>query len=286
MRRDPLPAETLDAADRAIINALQEGFPLSHHPFVEASAALGLSEEALIERIGRLRELGVITRFGPFFDAEAMGGAFCLCAMAVPRERFDEVVTLVNAHREVAHNYERSHHLNMWFVLAWQSRRSPSGAGSTDAGPRVHGPVQRVQPRDVPERPAQGVQVRPQRDRWGAGGAPEDDRRERSAAVQGDLVLPVELWAGGGRDGPGDGRPEGRDPDGDARPCGERGGSGRRVRDRARRELRPEASRGAVPPSSWSWRNRGSRPRGSGSSRGAPTLTGSATIRWCFPSGA
>lgn len=124
MRRDPLPAETLDAADRAIINALQEGFPLSHHPFVEASAALGLSEKALIERIGRLRELGVITRFGPFFDAEAMGGAFCLCAMAVPPERFDEVVTLVNAHREVAHNYERSHHLNMWFVLACEK---PSG---------------------------------------------------------------------------------------------------------------------------------------------------------------
>lgn len=118
MRRTPLPPDTLDAADRAIINALQEGFPLSHRPFAEAGAALGLSEDALIERLGRLRELGVITRFGPFFDAEAMGGAFCLCAMAVPRERFDEVVTLVNVHREVAHNYERSHHLNMWFVLA------------------------------------------------------------------------------------------------------------------------------------------------------------------------
>ena len=68
-----------------------------------------------------MRELGVITRFGPFFDAEAMGGAFCLCAMAVPQERFDEVVTMVNAHREVAHNYERSHHLNMWFVLATET---------------------------------------------------------------------------------------------------------------------------------------------------------------------
>lgn len=118
MRRTPLPPDTLDAADRAIINALQEGFPLSHRPFAEAGAALGLSEDALIERLGRLRELGVITRFGPFFDVEAMGGAFCLCAMAVPQERFDETVTLVNAHREVAHNYERSHHLNMWFVLA------------------------------------------------------------------------------------------------------------------------------------------------------------------------
>ena len=47
-----------------------------------------------------------------------MGGAFCLCAMEVPQDRFDAVVTLVNAHPEVAHNYERAHRLNMWFVLA------------------------------------------------------------------------------------------------------------------------------------------------------------------------
>lgn len=121
MRRRPLPPDTLDTVDRAIINALQEGFPLSHRPFAEAGAALGLSEDAMIDRLGRLRELGIITRFGPFFDAEAMGGAFCLCAMEVPQERFDEVVTLVNAYREVAHNYERRHHLNMWFVLACES---------------------------------------------------------------------------------------------------------------------------------------------------------------------
>jgi hypothetical protein len=72
----------------------------------------------LIARIARLREIGAVTRFGPFFDAEAMGGAFCLCAMAVPQDRFDAVVTLVNALPEVAHNYERAHRLNMWFVLA------------------------------------------------------------------------------------------------------------------------------------------------------------------------
>ena len=47
-----------------------------------------------------------------------MGGAFCLCAMAVPEDRFEEVMTLVNARPEVAHNYERLHRLNMWFVLA------------------------------------------------------------------------------------------------------------------------------------------------------------------------
>ncbi|WP_347311017.1 Lrp/AsnC family transcriptional regulator [Defluviimonas sp. SAOS-178_SWC] len=118
MRRTALSPDALDATDRAILNALQDGFPLAPHPFAKAGEALGISEEDLIARIRNLREEGAITRFGPFFDAEAMGGAFCLCAMSVPEDRFDAVVTLVNAHPEVAHNYERAHRLNMWFVLA------------------------------------------------------------------------------------------------------------------------------------------------------------------------
>lgn len=116
--RSVLPPEALDATDRAILNALQEGFPLSPRPYDEAGAALGITGADLIERIARLREIGAITRFGPFFDAAAMGGAFCLCAMAVPADRWSEVLTKVNAHPEVAHNYERTHALNMWFVLA------------------------------------------------------------------------------------------------------------------------------------------------------------------------
>ena len=118
MRRAPLPPDAIDATDRQILNLLQDGFPLTPFPFRDTAARLGIDEAALIARIRNLREEGIITRFGPFFDAEAMGGAFCLCAMAVPGVRFEEVVTLVNAHPEVAHNYERVHRLNMWFVLA------------------------------------------------------------------------------------------------------------------------------------------------------------------------
>lgn len=119
--RTVLPPEALDATDRAILNALQDGFPLTSRPYDDAGAALGISGEDLIARLSRLRDLGAITRFGPFFDAAAMGGAFCLCAMAVPADCFDEVLTKVNAHPEVAHNYERTHALNMWFVLATDS---------------------------------------------------------------------------------------------------------------------------------------------------------------------
>jgi DNA-binding Lrp family transcriptional regulator len=108
----------LDEIDRAIINQFQGGFPLSHSPFAEVGAKFGLNEAQVIERIKAMRDEASITRFGPLFNADAMGGAFCLCAMAVPSERFDETVALVNAHREVAHNYQRAHALNMWFVLA------------------------------------------------------------------------------------------------------------------------------------------------------------------------
>ncbi len=127
MRRAPLPADSLDSADRAILNALQAGFPVVSRPFAATGAALGLDEDDLLARIARLREIGAVTRFGPFFDAEAMGGAFCLCAMDVPADRFDTVVTLVNALPEVAHNYERAHRLNLWFVLATER---PEAIGS------------------------------------------------------------------------------------------------------------------------------------------------------------
>jgi DNA-binding Lrp family transcriptional regulator len=111
----------LDATDRKIINALQGGFPICDRPFAAAAENLGLEEQDLCGRIAQLRESGVLSRFGPMYNAEAMGGAFCLCAMAVPGARLDEVVELVNSHPEVAHNYERSHELNVWFVLGTET---------------------------------------------------------------------------------------------------------------------------------------------------------------------
>lgn len=111
----------LDAIDKAIINHMQDGFPIVSEPFKEIGAELGLDAETLIERIERLLNDGYLSRFGPLFNIERLGGAFCLCAMAVPADRFEEVTALVNAHDEVAHNYERAHALNMWFVLATET---------------------------------------------------------------------------------------------------------------------------------------------------------------------
>ncbi len=108
----------MDATDRLILNRLQGGFPLSERPYADVAGELNLSEEALIDRLRRLLDDRVLTRFGPLFDAQKMGGGLTLAAMQVPHERFEEVAAKVNAFPEVAHNYARDHSLNMWFVLA------------------------------------------------------------------------------------------------------------------------------------------------------------------------
>lgn len=111
----------LDDLDRAIVNRLQDGFPLTPDPFAEVAGELDCDADDLVERLARLRAENAVTRFGPFIDTAAMGGAFCLCAMAVPGGRFEEVTGIVNSFHQVAHNYEREHKLNMWFVLATAS---------------------------------------------------------------------------------------------------------------------------------------------------------------------
>ncbi len=81
-----------------------------------------MDEDGLINGIRELLADGYLTRFGPLFNAEQMGGGLTLAALAVPRDAdYDRIAELVNAFPEVAHNYAREHTLNMWFVLATET---------------------------------------------------------------------------------------------------------------------------------------------------------------------
>jgi len=111
----------LDDINRNIINTLQYKFPLTDRPYKDAAKTLGISEADLLARIKALLEDGYLTRFGPLFHAENMGGALSLCAMIIPDVDFDKVTEIVNALPEVAHNYQRDHKMNMWFVLATET---------------------------------------------------------------------------------------------------------------------------------------------------------------------
>jgi DNA-binding Lrp family transcriptional regulator len=111
----------MDAIDRRIINELQNGFPICERPYAEVAGRLDLSEQELIDRLHALLDEGLLSRFGPMYHAERMGGGLTLAAMRIPPEDFEAVAERVNAFPEVAHNYARDHELNMWFVLATET---------------------------------------------------------------------------------------------------------------------------------------------------------------------
>lgn len=127
-------APAIDALDRRIIDALQGGFPICERPYAAAAATLGIDEAELLARLQSLLARRVLTRFGPLFQIERVGGAFVLAAMAVPESDWERVVAAVNARPEVAHNYRRESPLqtpfNMWFVLATET---PGGIAAAAA---------------------------------------------------------------------------------------------------------------------------------------------------------
>ena len=120
----------MDDLDRRLINRLQLGLPLVPRPWEALAEELHSDAAALRARVQALLDDGTLTRFGPMFDIDRLGGAFTLAALSVPEERFDAVATILDGLPEVAHNYRREHQWNMWFVLGCAT---PQGIAETIA---------------------------------------------------------------------------------------------------------------------------------------------------------
>jgi DNA-binding Lrp family transcriptional regulator len=112
----------LDELDKQLLNLLQKGLPICEQPFLEVATQLNTDENTVLTKIQVMLEDGILSRFGPMFDAACLGGAFTLAAIEVPEQRFTEVAEIVNSFAQVAHNYQRQHRLNMWFVIGTESR--------------------------------------------------------------------------------------------------------------------------------------------------------------------
>ncbi|OZI17208.1 AsnC family protein [Bordetella genomosp. 7] len=112
----------MDEFDRRLLNVLQRGLPLVPQPWEALARELGAPASVLRARVRQWLDNGTLTRFGPMFDIEPLGGAFTLAALCVPSSRIDEVAGVLAHMPEVAHNYLRDHVWNMWFVLACESQ--------------------------------------------------------------------------------------------------------------------------------------------------------------------
>lgn len=112
----------MDSIDREIINRFQGDFPVIDRPFLALAEKLDITESEVMTRIRFMLDDGLLTRFGPLYNIDKMGGTFSLCAMQVPEDDFEKIADKVNQFPEVAHNYERDNRLNMWFVIAAESK--------------------------------------------------------------------------------------------------------------------------------------------------------------------
>ena len=108
----------MDEIDKKILNILQEEFPLVEQPFLIVGQKCGISEDETFSRVQKMKEEGIIRRIGAVFDGAKLGRVSTLCAARVPEEKIDGFVQIVNANKNVTHNYRRDNEYNIWFTVS------------------------------------------------------------------------------------------------------------------------------------------------------------------------
>jgi len=112
----------MDSTDRALLNAIQNNFPIAVQPYQILGLAVGTTEEDAFKRIQRLRQEGLIRRLGGVFDSRRLGYYSTLCTGKVPEEKIPTLAKLLEGIPGVTHNYIRNHEYNVWFTLIARSK--------------------------------------------------------------------------------------------------------------------------------------------------------------------
>ncbi|MBP3731484.1 MAG: AsnC family transcriptional regulator [Mailhella sp.] len=109
--------DELDIIDRRILDIIQAGFPLVPRPYAAIAEQLNIPEEEALQRVNEMRHKKIIRRLGANFQSAKLGFRSTLCGAAVPEDKLDEFISLVNSMPGVTHNYLRNHEFNVWFTL-------------------------------------------------------------------------------------------------------------------------------------------------------------------------
>ncbi len=108
----------LDNIDKQILNDIQWTFPLVDRPFLELVNRYHITEEEVIQRVKKLKDIGIIRQISAIFDTRKLGYKSVLVAFSVDKNKIYDVANEINKHPGVSHNYERNHEYNIWFTLA------------------------------------------------------------------------------------------------------------------------------------------------------------------------
>lgn len=105
----------IDERDQILIEAIQDGFPLTLRPFADIGAAIGWREEEVIAGLANLRDLGIIKRFGLIVRHHELG--FRANAMVVwdaPDDRVSEIGARLQTFSFITLCYRRKRNLPDW----------------------------------------------------------------------------------------------------------------------------------------------------------------------------
>jgi DNA-binding Lrp family transcriptional regulator len=95
-------------AERTVLGIAQANLPDSDTPYADMAAAAGLTEQEVLDLLARLKDDGVIRRFGATLRHQKAGyGQNAMVAWIVPDERADEVGEFFAARPEISHCYRR-----------------------------------------------------------------------------------------------------------------------------------------------------------------------------------
>ncbi len=105
----------VDAVDRAIILATQEGLPLVPQPYHVVAQQVGVAPDEVMKRLRAMLESGVIRRIGAVPNHYALGyKANGMTVWDVADERIDELGERIGQLDFVSHCYQRPRHLPDW----------------------------------------------------------------------------------------------------------------------------------------------------------------------------
>lgn len=105
----------VDAVDRALIVATQNGLPLVPRPYHAIAEQLSLDPEEVMARMRRLLDIGVIRRIGVVPNHYAIGyRSNGMSVWDVPDEHIEELGQRVGQLPFVTHCYRRPRHPPVW----------------------------------------------------------------------------------------------------------------------------------------------------------------------------
>lgn len=105
----------MDETDFKLLAVMQNGILLTVEPFKEIALAIGITQQEVMTRLKRLKQEGVIRRFGASIRPNTLGfTANALVAWKIPQNRVQEVGTYLSRLPEISHCYERKSVAGKW----------------------------------------------------------------------------------------------------------------------------------------------------------------------------